>query len=79
MIVSASKKPLHLNMKKRIQIFPKNKNQREALTKWLIENKIPYEETESTYDPGIIKKILEARRDIERGNFVKYSPDILWK
>ena len=40
------KKPLHLNMKKSIQILPKDKKQMELVSKWLLENNIKFEEFE---------------------------------
>ncbi len=79
MLVSKSKKPLHLNMRKRIQIFPKDKKQRLALTKWLRENNIQFEEHESAFNPELVEKILAGKKSIEDGNFISYSPDVLWK
>lgn len=66
-------------MKKRIQIFPHDKKERLAITKWLRENNIQFEELDSTYNPAIIEKVLEGKRNIEEGNFIKFIPDMLWK
>ncbi|MDU0808593.1 DUF2683 family protein [Aquirufa regiilacus] len=66
-------------MKKRIQIFPQDKKERLAITKWLRENNIQFEELDSTYNPAIIEKVLEGKRNIEEGNFIKFIPDMLWK
>lgn len=74
-----TKKSLHLIMKKRIQIFPQDKKEHIAVTKWLRENNIRFEELDSTYNPAIVEKVLEGKRNIEEGNFIKFTPDMLWK
>ncbi|MFD3274821.1 DUF2683 family protein [Aquirufa sp. PLAD-142S6K] len=79
MLAHKTKKTLHLIMKRRIQIFPKDKKQRLALTQWLRENNIPYEELDSKYDPAIVEKVLDGKRNIEEGNFIKFTPEMLWK
>ena len=66
-------------MKKRIQIFPQDKKERLAITKWLRENNIRFEELDWTYNPGIVEKVLEGKRNIEEDNFIKFIPDMLWK
>lgn len=66
-------------MKKRIQIFPQDKKARLAITKWLRENNIRFEELDSTYNPATVEKVLEGKRNIEEGNFIKFTPDMLWK
>jgi (2Fe-2S) ferredoxin len=49
------------------------------LTQWLRENNIPYEELDSKYDPAIVEKVLDGKRNIEEGNFIKFTPEMLWK
>ena len=66
-------------MKKRIQVFPQDKKERLAITKWLRDNNIRFEELDSTYNTAIVEKVLEGKRNIEEGNFIKFTPDMLWK
>ena len=73
------KKPLHLNMKKSIQILPKDKKQMELVSKWLLENNIKFEEIESPYNAEIVNKVLEGMKDVEKGNYTTFSSDLLWK
>jgi hypothetical protein len=73
------KKPLHLNMKKSIQILPKDKKQMELVSKWLLENNIKFEEIESPYNVEIVNKVLEGMKDVEKGNYTTFSSDLLWK
>ena len=73
------KKPLHLNMKKSIQILPKDKKQMELVSKWLLENNIIFEEFESPYNPEIVNKVLEGMKEVEKGNYTTFSSDLLWK
>ena len=73
------KKPLHLNMKKSIQILPKDKKELELVSKWLLENNITFEEFESTYNSEIVTKVLNGMKEVENGNYTTFSPDLLWK
>ena len=73
------KKPLHLNMKKSIQILPKDKKQLELVSKWLLENNIKFEEFESPYNPEIVNKVFEGMKEVEKGNYTTFSSDLLWK
>ena len=73
------KKPLHLNMKKSIQILPKDKKQMELVSKWLLENNIKFEEFESPYNAEIVNKVLEGMKEVEKGNYTTFSTDSLWK
>ena len=73
------KKPLHLKMKKSIQILPKDKKELELVSKWLLENNITFEEFESTYNSEIVNKVLNGMKEVEKGNYTTFSPDLLWK
>ncbi len=73
------KKPLHLNMKKSIQILPKDKKELELVSKWLLENNIKFEEFESPYNAEMVKKVLEGMKEVEKGNYTTFSTDLLWK
>ena len=73
------KKPLHLNMKKSIQILPKDKEQMELVSNWLLENNIKFEEFELPYNTEIVNKVLDGMKEVEKGNYTTFSPDLLWK
>jgi hypothetical protein len=73
------KKTLHLNMKKSIQILPKDQKELELISKWLMENNITFEEFESSYNAEIVNKVLGGMKDVENGNYTTFSPDLLWK
>lgn len=74
-----SKKTLHLNMKKSIQILPKDQKELELISKWLLENNITFEEFESPYNAEIVNKVLGGMKDVENGNYTTFSSDLLWK
>ena len=73
------KKPLHLNMKKSIQILPKDKKQMELVSNWLLENNIKFEEFELPYNTEIVNKVLDGMKEVEKGNYTTFSPELLWK
>lgn len=73
------KKTLHLNMKKSIQILPKDQKELELISKWLLENNITFEEFESPYNAEIVNKVLGGMKDVENGNYTTFSSDLLWK
>lgn len=73
------KKTLHLNMKKSIQILPKDQKELELISKWLLDNNITFEEFESSYNAEIVNKVLGGMKDMENGNYTTFSPDLLWK
>ncbi len=73
------KKTLHLNMKKSIQILPKDQKELELISKWLLDNNITFKEFESSYNAEIVNKVLDGMKDVENGNYTTFSPDLLWK
>jgi hypothetical protein len=66
-------------MKKSIQILPKDKKQMELVSKWLLENNIKFEEFELPYNTAIVNKVLDGMKEVEKGNYTTFSPDLLWK
>ena len=73
------KKTLHLNMKKSIQILPKDQKELELISKWLLDNNITFKEFESSYNAEIVNKVLGGMKDVENGNYTTFSSDLLWK
>jgi len=64
-----------------ILIRPKNKTQLEAIKAFAKALKMDFEtnDSESSYDPEFVKKILEGREDVKNGKGVKIAVEDLWK
>lgn len=66
-------------MKNIIHVFPANSNEKIAITVWLMENNITFEESESPYNHEIVNKVLVGMKEVEKGNYTTYTTDLLWK
>lgn len=66
-------------MKNIIHVFPTSSNEKIAITVWLEENNITFEESDSPYNPEIVNKVLDGMKEVEKGNYMTFSPDLLRK
>ena len=59
-----------------ITIYPKNNEQSEAIRSVLKALKIPFEKSESAYNPEFVKKIYEAEEKQEGAVILNKAQDI---
>lgn len=56
-----------------ITIHPKDKDQETMVKKILMALGIPFEKSESSYNPEFVEKIKKAEKSLEQGNYTKVN------